>query len=86
MYTTIAGTLDRIESVGLELVEMVLADQNGWDRYVAMQWIAVSDWLRTNPDAPDADEIQELHERYRRQYLTYGRRYLGWGVFLLRQR
>ena len=86
VYTTLTGTLDRIESVGLELVEMVLADQNGWDRYVAMQWIAVSDWLRTNPDAPDADEIQELHERYRRQYLTYGRRYLGWGVFVLRQR
>ena len=86
VFTTLAGTLDRIESVGLELVEMVLADHHGWDRYEAMQWMAVSDWLRTNPEAPDSHEIRQLHERHRRQYLTYGRRYLGWGVFVLRQR
>jgi len=85
-YTTLVGTLDRIESAGLELVEMVLADQHGWDRYVAAQWLAVSDWLRANPDAPDAGETRRLHERYRREYMTYGRRYFSWGVFVTRQR
>jgi SAM-dependent methyltransferase len=64
VHTTLAGTLERIESVGLELVEMVLADHHGWDRYVARQWMAVSDWLRAHPDSPDATEIRELHERF----------------------
>ena len=85
VFTSLAGTLDRIESAGLELVEMVLADHHGWDRYVAMQWMAVSDWLRANADDPQANEIRELYRHSRREYLTYGRRYFGWGVFVLRQ-
>jgi hypothetical protein len=64
---------------------MVLADHHGWDRYVAMQWMAVSDWLRANPSSPDAAEIRRQYEHSRREYLTYGRRYFGWGVFVLRQ-
>jgi SAM-dependent methyltransferase len=86
LFTTLAGTLDRIEAAGLELVEMVAADQHGWDRYVARQWMAVSDWLRANADAPEAAEIRRLHERSRREYLAYTRRHLGWGVFVLRSR
>ena len=85
MFTSLMGTFERFESVGLELVEMVLADHHGWDRYEAMHWMAVSDWLRANPDAPDAPELREWIDRAKREYLTYGRRYLGWGVFVLRQ-
>jgi hypothetical protein len=85
LYTTLTGTLERIESLGLELVEMVLADHYGWDRYVAKQWMTVSNWLRTHADSPDAVEIRQLHERYRREYLTYTRRFFGWGVFVIRQ-
>jgi SAM-dependent methyltransferase len=84
-YTTLAGTLERINSAGLELVEMVLADDHGWERYVAKQWLAVSDWLRANADAEEATELRQLLDRSRREYMTYGRRYFGWGVFVLRQ-
>jgi SAM-dependent methyltransferase len=84
-YTTLAGTHERIESAGLELVEMVLADHRGWERYVAKQWLAVSDWLRANADAQEAAEIRRQLEHSRREYLAYGRRYFGWGVFVLRQ-
>ena len=84
-YTTLAGTLDRIESAGFELVEMVLADHHGWDRYEARKWMAVSDWLRAHPDDPDAEELRAWYENARREYLTYGRRYFGWGVFVVRQ-
>jgi len=83
-YTTLAGTLDRIESAGFELVEMVLADHHGWDRYVARQWLSVSDWLRAHPDDPEAEELRAWYEQGRREYLTYGRRYFGWGIFVLR--
>ena len=85
LFATLTGTLGRIEAAGLELVEMVVADHHGWDRYVAKQWLTVSNWLRANGDAPEATEIRQLHERYRREYLSYTRRYLGWGVFVLRQ-
>ena len=83
-HTSLAGTLDRIEAAGCELVEMVLADHAGWDRYVAMQWLAVSDWLRANPNDPAADDLRAWIAHGRRSYLEYGRRYFGWGVFVLR--
>jgi Methyltransferase domain len=84
LFTPLAGTLERFESAGLELVEMVVADYHGWDRYVARQWMAVSDWLRANSNADEAPEIRRLLDHSRREYMAYGRRYLGWGVFVLR--
>jgi SAM-dependent methyltransferase len=83
-FTSLDGTLERIESVGVELVEMVLADPDSWDRYAAGQWLTVSNWLRENPDDPDAPELRRWCDDARRSYLKYGRRYFGWGVFVLR--
>jgi SAM-dependent methyltransferase len=85
-FTSLIGTLDRIEAAGAELVEMVLADGHGWDRYVAAQWWTVSRWLEDNPDDPEAPAMREYLDRARRSHLAYGRRYLGWGVFVLRSR
>lgn len=81
-YTTLAGTHERLEAAGLELVEMVLADGEGWDRYVAAQWRTVSDWLRGNPGHPDAEAMRRYLRHSRDSHLRYQRRYLGWGVFV----
>jgi hypothetical protein len=83
-YVSLEGTLDRFEAAGLDLVEMVLADEQGWDRYMAPQWMAVDDYLRAHPDDPDAEELSTWSSGGRRSYLRYGRHYLGWGVFVLR--
>lgn len=83
-YTTLVGTLDRFEAAGLELVEMVLADGDSWDRYAASQWFTLDEWLRANPDDPDATEIRAWNAREKRAHLMYQRQYLGWGVFVLR--
>jgi SAM-dependent methyltransferase len=83
-FTSLLGTLDRIESAGLELVEMVLADGNSWDRYSASQWWAMDHWLRANPADPDATAFRELSVRSKRSYLEYERAYFGWGVFVLK--
>jgi ubiquinone/menaquinone biosynthesis C-methylase UbiE len=83
-YVTLVETLDRFESAGMRLVEMVLANQYGWDRYEAPQLMAVDDFLCTNPNDPDAPALYEWISNNRRRYLKYGRRYFGWGVFVLR--
>lgn len=85
LFATLPGTLARFEQAGFELIEMVLANGDGWDRYAAPQWRAVSDWLRANSTDPEVDTIRKLHEQSRRGHLAYARRYLGWGVFVLRQ-
>ncbi|GAA2384906.1 SAM-dependent methyltransferase [Dactylosporangium salmoneum] len=83
-FTTLDGTRERLEGAGLELLEMVLADADSWDRYVAAQWWTVSDWLRENPGSPDAPAMREYLQTAKRTHLRYQRRYLGWGVFVCR--
>ncbi len=84
-FTTLIGTLDRIEGAGCDLVEMALANGDSWDRYCAAQWLAVDDYLRANPADPEADELRAWNAAARRSHLEYGRRYLGWGVFVMRE-
>jgi SAM-dependent methyltransferase len=83
-FASLAGTLDRFEAAGTELVEMVLADGDSWDRYAAEQWFTVTEWLRAEPGHADAADMREFLAHARRTYLEYTRRYLGWGVFVLR--
>jgi SAM-dependent methyltransferase len=83
---SLGGTLDRLEAAGVELVEMVLANQDSWDRYEAAHWWTITEWLAANPDDPDHAAMRRFLEDERRAYLRYGRRYLGWGVFVTRPR
>jgi len=76
--------LTHIDEAQLDLVEMIIANQDTWDRYSASQWLNVSTWLGEHPDDPEAPEVRRIRNDSRRQYLEYERRYLGWGVFLLR--
>lgn len=82
--TSLVGTLDRCTAAGLELVELVLADGDSWDRYAASQWWTVERWLRAHPEHPDAPAMREFLDQGRRAHLAYGRDHLGWGVFVLR--
>ena len=84
-YGTLPEVLDRVAAEGFDLVEMVLADGDDWDRYEARHWKTVDEWLRANPDHPDAADLRARRDESRREYLTYGRRYFGWGVFVLRR-
>jgi SAM-dependent methyltransferase len=85
-FTSLIGTLDRFQSLDLELVEMVLADGDSWDRYEGAQWRTLDRWLRDHADDPDHAAVRAFLTDNRRAYLAYGRRYFGWGVFVLRGR
>jgi SAM-dependent methyltransferase len=85
-FASLNGTLERCESLGLELVEMVLASPDSWDRYAAAQWWTVNQWIKDNPNDPERQAIGEWIANNRHDYLQYGRQYLGWGVFVLKQK
>ncbi|MGC5022494.1 SAM-dependent methyltransferase [Micromonospora sp. DT47] len=71
---------------GWDLVEMVLADQDSWDRYAAAHWLNLRRWLDANPGDDLAAELrQELTDDPLR-HVRYQREYLGWGVFALLKR
>ena len=69
--------------LGYDVVEMVLADQDSWDRYEAAKWLTMRNWLEANPDDELAKEIRDQLTSGPERYVTYTREYLGWGVFAL---
>lgn len=73
-------------TLGYDVVEMVLADQDGWDRYEAAKWLTMRRWLEANPDDEFAQEVRAQLTSEPERYATYTRDYLGWGVFALMAR
>src|SRR5574340_1771172 len=72
--------------LGYDVVEMVLADQDGWDRYEAAKWLTMRRWLEGNPGDELAADVRAQLTSEPERYATYTREYLGWGVFALMPR
>lgn len=72
--------------LGYDVVEMVLADQDGWDRYEAAKWLTMRRWLEANPADELAKEVRAQLTAEPVRYAAYTREYLGWGVFALMPR
>ncbi|RKR85955.1 methyltransferase family protein [Micromonospora pisi] len=71
---------------GWDLVEMVLANQDSWDRYAAAHWLNLRTWLDDNPEDELAAELRRELTDDPARYVRYVREYLGWGVFALIKR
>lgn len=71
---------------GYDVVEMVLSDPDGWDRYEAAKWLTMRRWLDENPDDDLAGEVRALLTSEPARYAAFTREYLGWGVFALMAR
>jgi hypothetical protein len=69
-----------------DVVEMVLADQEGWDRYEAAKWFTMRRWLDANPGDELAKEVRDRLTLDPKRYAAYSREYLNWGVFALMAR
>jgi SAM-dependent methyltransferase len=72
--------------MGYDVVEMVLADQDGWDRYEAAKWLTMRRWLDANPEDELAREVRAKLTSEPERHARYTRDYLGWGIFALMKR
>ena len=78
--------LASFDRLGYDVVEMVLADQDSWDRYEAAQWLTMRRWLEANPGDEMVKEVRAQLTSGPARYAAYTREYLGWGVFALMAR
>ncbi len=85
-FLTLPELLASFGRLGYDVVEMVLADQDGWDRYEAAKWLTMHRWLEANPDDELAQEVRALLTSEPERHAAYTREYLGWGVFALMPR
>jgi len=81
-FTSLDGTVAIVESSELRVVTLIDASLDDWDRYETLHWRAVEEWLAENRDDPEAAEIRERGERWKRSYLRHGREHLGWAIFV----
>ncbi|HDC4308138.1 TPA: class I SAM-dependent methyltransferase [Enterobacter kobei] len=85
-FLTLPDLVASFDQQGYDLVEMVLADQEGWDRYEAAKWMTLRRWLEQHPDDDFAQEVRAELKSAPERHVTYTREYLGWGVFALMAR
>ncbi|MER7134959.1 MULTISPECIES: cyclopropane-fatty-acyl-phospholipid synthase family protein [Streptomyces] len=78
--------VEQFGELGYDVVEMVLADGDSWDRYQAAQWLNLRRWLDRNPGDELAAEVRAELTAEPARYTRYQREYLGWGVFALMAR
>jgi len=69
-----------------DVVEMVLANKDSWDRYEAAKWLTMRRWLEANPDDDFAKVVRAELTSAPERYAAHMRKYLGWGVFALMAR
>ncbi len=85
-YLLLPDLLGSFGDLGYDVVEMVLANRDGWDRYEAAKWLTMRRWLEANPNDDFAKEVRAQLTSEPKRYATYTRQYLGWGVFALMAR
>jgi SAM-dependent methyltransferase len=85
-FDTLPGLVERFGAAGYDLVEMVLADEDSWDRYRAAQWRNLRMFLDANPDDELAPQLRAELTKAPLDYVRYARSLLGWGVFVLMRR
>ncbi len=85
-FVMLPALLASFRDLGYDVVEMVLADQDSWDRYEAAKWLTMRRWLEANPEDELAEEVRAQLTSEPERYATYTREYLGWGVFALMAR
>ncbi|MEU2951785.1 SAM-dependent methyltransferase [Streptomyces xanthochromogenes] len=82
-YLVLPELMERFGDLGYDVVEMVLADQDSWDRYRAAQWFNLRRWLDDNPGDELAEDVRAELATEPARYARYQREHLGWGVFAL---
>lgn len=85
-FLTLPELVSSFDELGYDVVEMVLADQEGWDRYEAAKWLTMRSWLEANPDDDFAEEVRKELTISPKRHVAFTREYLGWGVFALMAR
>ncbi|ERJ11948.1 SAM-dependent methyltransferase [Haloplasma contractile] len=77
--------LEIIRNEGFELEYMVRSSQDEWDYYESQNWIGLNKWLVENPCHPDWDTVKNHLRESQDNYFKYGREYIGWAVYVLRE-
>lgn len=84
-YGSHVGNVQIGEKLGLRCVYTLVSDEDDWDHYEALQWLATEQYIAENPDDPDNEEILSRVQRSKDSYLREGRNALGWAIYVFKK-
>lgn len=70
---------------GVEMIACYRSDAREWDRYMSLQWNAVSDYARRHPGDVQAREFLAWAAKEQDMYLRFQRQHVDWNVAVLRR-
>jgi hypothetical protein len=85
-FLSLPETIERFQAAGLEVVTLIDASLDDWDRYESLHWLAAEKWLTEHTHDPDSEDIRVLNKRFRDRYLRWQRELLGWAIIVGRKR
>jgi cyclopropane fatty-acyl-phospholipid synthase-like methyltransferase len=68
---------------GLTIKTVARASETDWDRYQSAEWQSLLNWIEENPSHPDCQQVIGHLLQGQKEYFSYGRAFLGWGVYVL---
>ncbi|MDV0443081.1 SAM-dependent methyltransferase [Methanorbis rubei] len=71
--------------LGFTLASMITASTEEWDAYESAIWKNALEFIDVRGRDPAAEEVALYLEQIQNEYLAYGREFMGWGLFVLRQ-
>jgi cyclopropane fatty-acyl-phospholipid synthase-like methyltransferase len=82
---TLAGRIDSLQKAGFDVIAMIAASQDDFDRYASEHWRALHTWAAANAEHPDCSDLVRSHKASRERYLAWERRYIGWAIFVAKR-
>jgi SAM-dependent methyltransferase len=84
-FVGLPETVERFEQAGFQVVGVIAASEDDWDRYESLHWRAIEEWLAEHPRDARARQLREAHDRIRREYFAVHRSLLGWAILVGRR-
>ncbi len=71
---------------GFDMQYLIRSSEQGWDEYEGGNMLGLTHWLDNNPDHPDRQQVIDWMHKLQDDYLTYGREYLGFAVYVFHRK
>jgi ubiquinone/menaquinone biosynthesis C-methylase UbiE len=68
---------------GFDIEFVIPASQDDWDNYETGNWRALINWIETNPEHPERQQVIDHLHNMQDEYFAYQRKYVGWAIFIL---
>jgi SAM-dependent methyltransferase len=81
-FSTLLGNAQTGLGLRLGLLHIIVSSEDDWDRYESYQWYAAERYSTRNPGDPDVPELVANMRKARDHYLKWGRKEIGWAVYL----